>query len=171
MNTSLFTYALSRTFDLETTDVTEKDQFVAQCAEFAVISEPIVREVEPMVRESLLPLKRHPRAVDALVSVALDITLETFLESGIKELLLTTRSNNAYRDFFLSLPEYSGTMRPDIEQQLNYYRIPLATRRWYELQLFCGYPMFMIGRNLAPDGIIKFMPYPLHPLLRWLYYR
>lgn len=168
---TMFSFALIRTFDTVTPDVVTKEEFVAQYAQYKAFAKPYVDEIQPMVEGSLLPRKRHLRAIDALVSLAVDISIEALLESGIRELLVNTHSNNAYRDFFMSIPEYSGTMRPDIEQQLEYYRIPLASRRWYELQLFCGYPMFMIGRNLAPDGTIKFSPYPLHPLLRWLYYR
>ena len=70
-----------------------------------------------------------------------------------------------------NVDSYSDTINPALIEYMNLYKIPAYSRRWFEYELFIGYPLFMAGRNKLPDGSIKFSPYPLHPILRWLYYR
>lgn len=70
-----------------------------------------------------------------------------------------------------NVDSYSDSINPALIEYMNLYKIPSNSRRWFEYELFIGYPFFMAGRNKLPDGSIKFSPYPLHPILRWLYYR
>lgn len=171
MNATLFSYALVRSYDPNTPDVTTKEEFIMQCELFAQKIESIENIIVPMVRGSLFNYRRHNWIIDALISLAYDITLEQFMSTQIPEMLNSTTRKNDYWGYIMSIPEWEGELRTDVARNMKYYKIPKMNRRWYECQLFWGIPIFMIGRNKITSENIKFGPYPMHPILRWLYMR
>lgn len=169
---SLFSFAIVRAFDLETPFADTKEEFLTQQQAFVNEVQQASDFLSDIVQQSpSIKEKNRQRAFDALISFAHDASLEALIATGIIELLEVKTNKNELKEAFYSIPPISGTINPALIEYMNLYKIPSNSRRWFEYELFIGYPFFMAGRNKLPDGSIKFSPYPLHPILRWLYYR
>ena len=172
MSPSLFSFALVRAFDLDTPFVDTKEEFLNQQQAFLNNVQQASEFLSDIVQQSpSIKEKNRQRAFDALISFAHDASLEALIATGIIELLEVKTNKHELKEAFYSMPPISDTINPALLEYMNLYKIHANSRRWFEYQLFLGFPFFMAGRNKLPNGSIKFSPYPLHPIFRWLYYR
>ena len=110
---------------------------------------------------------------DATLSIVFDIGLDLFFDSGLPECIRNKTSKSTIRAAIESIPSPSCSLRPELEEQLTAYHIPLMSRRAIEVELFFGIPLFTIGRCLSnadgKRGEIVYGVSVLHPFLRFLF--
>ncbi len=167
MKPSLNAMALVRAFDLITPSAEDKDAFRIQSQLFLDMAEYCVDAVASLVSQN----DSHPQTVqdrfDALLSLACDVGIETLLESPIPPLLGKEVPKSLVCQAFLAIPAFEDTLRDELKEQLQQYRLPLMPRRRYELELFYGNVFFRIGRTVDCKGAIVYAPSVLHPMYRF----
>ncbi len=168
MRPSNYLYALVRAYDNNTQPVGTIEEFRQQSRDFAEQIMPYAQAVgdDLFGHESRGDCTLQCR-YDALVSIAYDMGLDLFYATKLPEMVRQHACNKHIKQAILATPSFNDTLRDDLLQQLSLYRLEALPRRMVEYKLYCGEPLFTIGRT-KQNGQIVFAPSVLHPVYTFL---
>ena len=168
MSPSQNAMALIRAFDLNMPPAKDKESFRLQSQLFLDAVAPYTAAVASLLAGSDPRSLTTQNRFDALLSVAYDVGIEVLVDSALPGLLGRCVPKSAVSAAFLSIPAFEDTLRDELQEQMQCYRLPLLPRRHFELELFNGNVYFTIGRTRERDGSIVYAPSVLHPMYRFL---
>ena len=142
--------------------------------EFRTQSQLFLDEIEPYCHTVNRAMGKTSRAdcgrqnhFDAMVSIAYDMGLDLFNATKLPALACGMASNAAMRHTRLALPCFNNTLRNELAESMRQYNMEYHSRRELEYKLWCGQPVFTIGRTKIGDRIV-FAPSVLHPVYSFL---
>lgn len=169
MSPTLNFLALVRAFDLQTPPAESKEEMRLQSQAVLDDAAPLIKAVSSLFPKNTKNSVVQQSRFDALLSVAFDVGLDAFFCSPLPDTVRLRLSRNAVREAFLSLPEFDGTLRSELRDQLELYRMPLLSRRAYESELFLSRPCFTFGRTrFKGSDEIVYASSVIHPIVRFM---